>query len=236
VKTKWNAALVCAAALGALAGCSAASSEARTESTSAAAPVESATAAPTTGAPAPSTTPPAPAAPKPVANPAPEFTLVDPDGASHALADYRGKWVVLEWTNHGCPFVKKHYESKNMQQLQARYTGKGVAWLTICSSAPGKEGYETPAQWKATLASKGAVPTAMLIDADGKVGHAYGAKATPTMVVISPEGGIVYRGAIDDKRSPKIADVAAARNYVADTLDAVLDGKPAPVAETAAYG
>jgi peroxiredoxin len=185
---------------------------------------------------APSPDAPATAAPKPVANPAPEFTLVDPDGASHSLADYRGKWVVLEWTNHGCPFVKKHYNSKNMQTLQARYTEKGVAWLSICSSAPGKEGNESPAEWKATLAGKGAVPTAMLIDADGKVGHAYGAKTTPTMVVISPEGGIVYRGAIDDKRSANVADVATAKNYVAETLDAVLDGKSAPVAETAAYG
>jgi len=180
--------------------------------------------------------PSAPAVPKVVEHPAPDFTLTDPDGASHALADYRGKWVVLEWTNHGCPFVKKHYDSKNMQTLQARYTQMGVAWLSICSSAPGKEGNETPAEWKATLASKGAVPTAMLIDADGKVGHAYGAKATPTMVVISPDGGIFYRGAIDDKRSANVADVAKARNYVAEALDAGMAGKRAPIAETAAYG
>jgi len=224
-----SAALVVVAALAA-AACSSASTDAppepaKTDSAQATAPASD-----FAGAPAPTE------APKPVANPAPDFTLVDPDGASHSLADYRGKWVVLEWTNHGCPFVKKHYDTKNMQQLQARYTAKGVAWLSICSSAPGKEGYESPADWKKTLAAKGAVPTAMLIDADGKVGHAYGAKATPTMVVISPEGGIVYRGAIDDKRSAKPADVATAKSYVAATLDAVLDGRPAPVAETAAYG
>jgi peroxiredoxin len=193
-------------------------------------------AAATPVAPAAPATPATPAVPKTVEHPAPDFTLTDPDGASHSLADYRGKWVVLEWTNHGCPFVKKHYDSKNMQTLQARYTQKGVAWLTICSSAPGKEGYETPAAWKATLAAKGSAPTAMLIDADGKVGRAYGAKNTPTMFVISPDGGVVYHGAIDDKRSAKIADVAVAKNYVAETLDAVMDGRPAPLAETAAYG
>jgi len=173
---------------------------------------------------------------EPVAKPAPEFTLTDPDGASHALSDYRGKWVVLEWTNHGCPFVKKHYKSGNMQALQAKYTGKGVAWLSICSSAQGKEGWQTPADWKKTMARLSAAPTAMLLDADGKVGRAYGAKNTPTMLVIDPRGGIVYRGAIDDKRSADVADVATARNYVAEVLDAVLDGKPAPIAETAPYG
>jgi peroxiredoxin len=199
------------------------------ESAPDAAPVAAAT-------PAAPAAPTVPAAPKAVEHPAPEFTLTDPDGASHALSDYRGKWVVLEWTNHGCPFVKKHYDSRNMQTLQARYTQQGVAWLSICSSAPGKEGNETPAEWKATLAAKGAVPTAMLIDADGKVGHAYGAKATPTMVVISPDGGIFYRGAIDDKRSANVADVASARNYVAEALDAGMAGKRPPIAETAAYG
>jgi len=228
VKPTRNVVALVLAALAA-AACSSSSSETPT----ATAKQDVATAAPADVPAAPATPP---VAAKPVENPAPEFTLTDADGVARSLADYRGKWVVLEWTNHGCPFVKKHYDSKNMQALQARYTSQGVAWLSICSSAPGKEGYEEPAGWKKTLAAKGAVPTAMLIDADGKVGHAYGAKNTPTMFVISPDGGIVYRGAIDDKRSAKIADVATAHNYVAATLDACLAGKPAPVAETAAYG
>jgi alkyl hydroperoxide reductase subunit AhpC len=187
--------------------------------------------------PAAPSVPAAPATPAaPAGDPAPDFTLADPDGKQHSLADYRGKWVVLEWVNHGCPYVKKHYASNNMQQLQARYGAKGVAWLSICSSAPGKEGYEEPAAWKETLKKVGASPAAMLIDADGKVGRAYGAKVTPHMFVVSPEGAIVYRGAIDDKRSTKPADVASSRCYVSEVLDAVLAGGAPTVAETPAYG
>jgi peroxiredoxin len=211
----------------AAAACSTATSEPQPE------PAKAEAAAPVAEAPA--AQPSAPAPEQPVANPAPDFTLVDPDGVSHSLADYRGKWVVLEWTNHGCPYVKKHYNSKNMQQLQAKYTGKGVAWLTICSSAPGKEGHQDAAGWKATLARVGSAATATLFDVDGKVGHAYGAKVTPHMFVIDPRGGIVYRGAIDDKKSAKVEDVAA-HTYVSEVLDATMAGNPAPIAETAAYG
>jgi len=213
----------------AAAACSSATSEPPPE------PAKAETAAPVAEASVAAAPMSAPAAELPVANPAPDFTLVDPDGVSHSLADYRGKWVVLEWTNHGCPYVKKHYNSKNMQQLQSKYTGKGVAWLTICSSAPGKEGYEEAAAWKATLARVGSAATATLLDADGKVGHAYGAKVTPHMFVIDPRGGIVYRGAIDDKKSAKVEDVAA-HTYVAEVLDAAMAGAAPPVTETAPYG
>jgi peroxiredoxin len=172
----------------------------------------------------------------PVANPAPAFTLTDADGVKHSLADYRGKWVVLEWVNPGCPFVRKHYDSKNMQTLQQRYTEKGVVWLAICSSAQGKQGWAEPAAWKERMASEGWSTTALLLDADGTVGRAYEAKTTPHMFVVDPRGGIVYRGAIDDVKSADQADVAKAKNHVAETLDAVMAGKAAPVAETAPYG
>lgn len=167
---------------------------------------------------------------------APDFTLRDSTGRTHSLADYRGKWVVLEWVNPGCPFVRKHYDSKNMQNLQAKYAGRGVTWLSICSSAPGKQGYDEPAGWNARLEKEGAGPTALLIDSDGKVGHLYDAKTTPHMFVIDPNGAVVYRGAIDDKKSANASDIPTSRNYVTDVLDACLAGKPSPVAETAPYG
>jgi peroxiredoxin len=215
-------------------------------------PVAAAPAAPTPPAPPAPPTPPAPPAPPApaapaapaqapspaaVSSPAPEFTLPDPDGKTHSLADYRGKWVVLEWTNHGCPYVKRHYGANTIQALQTRYAAKNVAWLSICSSAPGKEGHETPAQWKATLAEKRAVPTAMLLDPDGKAGRAYGAKTTPHMFVIDPRGVIVYRGAIDDRPKAKTAEeMTSAHNYVAAALDAGMAGKPIDVPETKPYG
>jgi len=167
---------------------------------------------------------------------APAFSLPDNTGKTHALADYRGKWVVLEWVNHGCPFVKKHYGPGNMQGLQKRYAEKGVIWLSICSSAPGKQGHQDAAGWTETLKSIGAAPTAMLLDVDGKVGRLYDAKTTPQMVVIDPQGAIVYGGAIDDRPTANSADIAGARNYVVEVLDAVLSGKPAPVTESKPYG
>lgn len=176
------------------------------------------------------------AADGPVADAAPAFTLPDLDGASRSLADYRGKWVVLEWTNPGCPFVRKHYDTDNMQALQRRYTGKGVVWLSICSSSPGKQGYAAPADWKSRARTENWGASAVLLDPDGTVGRLYGAKTTPHMFVIDPRGGIVYRGAIDDKKSADKSDVATARNYVAETLDAALAGRTPPTAETAPYG
>ncbi|MCC6579394.1 MAG: thioredoxin family protein [Phycisphaeraceae bacterium] len=167
---------------------------------------------------------------------APAFTLTDTHGKTQSLADYKGKWVVLEWINDACPFVKKHYGSHNMQKLQETYTGKGVAWLSICSSAKGKQGNHTAEEWNKIIAGDGSKPTALLLDEDGKVGKAYGAKTTPHMFIISPEGKIVYQGAIDSKRSADSADIATSTNYVAQVLDAVLDGKPAPVSQTTPYG
>ena len=166
---------------------------------------------------------------------APEFALKDLDGKERKLSEFAGKYVVLEWTNYGCPFVKKHYGPGAMQALQKKYTDLGVIWLSICSSADGKEGHMSPEGWKAALAGNKAAPTAVLLDADGKIGHLYAARTTPDMRIIDPTGKLIYSGAIDDTPSPK-ADPKDAKNYVVQVLDAVLAGKEPPVAETKSYG
>src|SRR5438309_2207485 len=133
----------------------------------------------------------------PVGSAAPDFSAPDASGKTQSLSQYKGKYVVLEWFNPECPFVKKHYGSDNMQKLQAEYTGKGVVWLTIDSNAPGTEGNITPEQAQKIMAQWKTKQTALLLDPDSKVAKLYGAKNTPNMVVISPEGKIVYEGAID---------------------------------------
>lgn len=171
-----------------------------------------------------------------VGEPAPAFTLTDSNGQSHNLADFKGKFVVLEWLNHGCPFVVKHYDSGNMQKLQKEYTGKDVVWLSIVSSAPGKQGHMTPEETNKAKAEKGSGATAVLIDEDGTVGKLYDAKVTPELYVINPEGVLVYMGAIDDKKSTDAADVAGAKNYVKQALDEALAGNPVSEPTTTAYG
>jgi peroxiredoxin len=171
-----------------------------------------------------------------VGEPAPAFSAPDIAGKTVRLGDYAGKTVVLEWTNDGCPFVGKHYDSGNMQALQQKYTAAGVVWLTIASSAPGEQGYVTPAEAKADLARWRAAPTDFLLDPDGTVGRLYDARATPQMVVIDRAGRLVYIGAIDDTPSTRLADVKTAHNYVAAALDAVAAGQPVAVASTRAYG
>ena len=167
---------------------------------------------------------------------APAFSAADTQGRSHALDQYKGRWVVLEWTNHECPFVKKHYGSGNMQKLQKAYTARGVVWLTVISSAPGKQGHVTPAQADQLTQERGAAPSAVLLDPEGKMGRAYGAKTTPHMYVIDPAGKLVYAGAIDDTPSTDPADIPAARNYLSAALDAALAGKPVAVATSTPYG
>jgi peroxiredoxin len=168
--------------------------------------------------------------------PAPEFTLSGADGESHKLSDYRGKVVVLEWLNHDCPFVKKHYGTDNMQALQRKYTDAGVVWLSINSSAAGKQGHLTAEQATKVTAEKNAAPSAVLLDADGKVGQLYGARTTPHMFVIDPEGKLVYNGAIDDKPTPEPADVKGAKNFVAAAIDATVAGKKPEVQAMKPYG
>jgi peroxiredoxin len=171
-----------------------------------------------------------------IGQPAPEFTLTDSNGQSHNLSDFKGKFVVLEWLNHGCPFVKKHYDGGNMQGLQKEYTGKDVVWLSIASSAPGKQGNMSPEETNKTKEEKGAAPTAVLIDEDGTVGKLYDAKVTPELFVINPEGTLIYAGAIDDKKSVDAADVAGARNYVKQALDEAMAANPVSTPQTEAYG
>lgn len=171
-----------------------------------------------------------------VGAPAPSFTLTDTKGATHALADFAGKPVVLEWTNPECPFVKKHYGAKNMQALQAKYVAQGAVWLSVCSSAPGKQGHYPADEWNRILAEQGSAATALLLDPDGQVGRAYGAKTTPHLFVVDAAGTLVYDGAIDDNPSTDSADIPGARAYVAEALDAVLAGAPVPVAQTKPYG
>jgi peroxiredoxin len=168
---------------------------------------------------------------------APAFTLTDLDGKKHSLKDFKGKVVVLEWFNHQCPFVEKHYKSGNMQKIQADYTKKGVVWLAVNSTAKGKDGhFKNNAEGKKVLTDWKANATAMLVDADGKVGKAYGAKTTPHMYVINGTGTLVYQGAIDSKASTDPADIESSTNYVVQALDATLAGKPVTTGSTDPYG
>jgi hypothetical protein len=168
--------------------------------------------------------------------PAPAFTAPDISGRMVNLGQYAGQIVILEWTNDGCPFVQKHYDSANMQTLQRRYTREGNIWLTIASSAPGEEGYVTPSAAQADLARWQAAPTDYLLDPDGVVGHLYDARATPHMVVIDRSGKVAYMGAIDDTPSTRLADVKTAKNYLVAALDEIAAGKPVTVTSTRAYG
>jgi peroxiredoxin len=167
---------------------------------------------------------------------APAFKLKDIDGKERSLAEFRGSPVVLEWVNHGCPFVKKHYDAGNMQALQKEITGKGVVWLSVCSSAEGKQGNMTPVEWKGTIKERGAASTATLLDPDGAVGKMYGAKTTPHMFLIDHKGVLVYQGAIDDKPSTDPADVKGAKNYVRQAVEETLAGKPVSEKTTVPYG
>src|SRR6266567_293466 len=172
----------------------------------------------------------------PVGSAAPDFSLTDAKGQSHSLSQYKGKYFVLEWFNPECPFVKKHYGSGNMQKLQEEYTSKGVVWLTIDSNAPGSEGNLSPEQAQKIASSWKTQQTALLLDPDGKVGRAYGAKNTPNMVIISPDGKIVYHGAIDSKATPNPADIPSSTNYVKAALDQSLAGKSVSTPQTKPYG
>jgi peroxiredoxin len=167
---------------------------------------------------------------------APAFTLTDTNGTEHSLSDFKGKVVVLEWFNEGCPFVKKHYVKGNMQSLQKSYTDKDVVWLNIVSSASGKQGHATADGHNETIKKWEIASTALLMDEDGKVGKAYGAKTTPHMFVINKEGEIVYQGAIDDKRSTNADDIASSKNYVRAALDSLLAGEEIEVSKTNPYG
>jgi peroxiredoxin len=176
-------------------------------------------------------------APAPIiGQPAPDFSAQDTHGKALQLSAYRGKWVVLEWFSHACPYTIKQYATGNMQRLQRTYTDQGVVWLSIVSSAPGREGFTTAARANALTAEKKAVPTALIRDTSGVIGHLYDARNTPQLFVINPAGVLTYAGAIDDKRTSDTADVAKAHNYVSAALDAAMAGKPVVVQLTQPYG
>ncbi len=167
---------------------------------------------------------------------APNFKLVDSNGKEHPLSDFKGKLVVLEWINYECPFVKKHYDSKNMQTLQEKYTKEGVIWLTICSSAESKQGNFTNDEINSRSKKHNAKFTAYLVDKDGKVGKMYGAKTTPHMYIINKDGKLIYAGGIDDKASTDLEDIKGAKNYVSLALDELLTGKNVSVQSSKPYG
>lgn len=171
-----------------------------------------------------------------VDKPAPEFTAMSADGDKVSLKDYKGKTVILEWTNADCPFVQKHYGSGNMQALQSKYTKDDVVWLTVISSAEGKQGYVKPAEAKKLTADRNASPSEILLDASGEVGKLYGAKTTPHMYIIDPEGALRYMGAIDSIRSADPADIPKATNYVNQAMAELAGGKKVSEPVTQAYG
>lgn len=168
--------------------------------------------------------------------PAPGFSLPSAQGKTESLGNYKGKYVVLEWFNPGCPFVRKHYQSQNMQALQREFTKKGVIWLTIDSSAPGEEGNLSADAAQKQINDWRMYPTAFLLDQNGKVGHEYGATNTPHMFIIDPDGKLIYKGAIDSKPSTDQADLKTATNYVKAVLTDAMAGKPVENATTKAYG
>jgi hypothetical protein len=171
-----------------------------------------------------------------VGQPAADFSLTDINGQAHRLSDYRGKTVVLEWTNPECPIVRKHYLSGNMPSLQKSATADGVVWLSINSGHPGSQGDYDPAQVEGWLKSTGAAPTVYMRDPDGSVGHLYGAKATPDMYVIAADGTLIYAGAIDSIASADVSDIARATNYVRAALDSLKAGRAVAVASSRPYG
>ena len=171
-----------------------------------------------------------------VGEPAPNFTAADSNGKTHTLSSYRGKFVVLEWHNQGCPYTKKHYDSGNMERLQKEWTQKGVVWFTVISSAPGTQGYVTAQQENEYMQRMHAAPTAALLDPTGDLGHLYDAKTTPHMFIINPDGVLIYDGAIDDKPTPDEADIATSRNYVSLALTQAMSGKPVDTPTSRPYG
>jgi hypothetical protein len=167
---------------------------------------------------------------------APNFKGTDSNGVAHTLSQYRGKYVVLEWANKGCPFDQKHYLSGNMESLQKEWTGKGIIWLSVISSAPGEQGNVTATEENQYLKTMKASPTAALLDPEGTIGHLYQAKTTPHIFVIDPTGKLIYQGAIDDKATTELADVKTAHNYLNDALNSAMAGKPVATSSTRPYG
>ncbi|MEO7244636.1 MAG: thioredoxin family protein [Rubrivivax sp.] len=171
-----------------------------------------------------------------VGRPAPAFGATDTDGRRVSLADFKGRHVVLEWVNPGCPYVRKHYGARNMQATQQAATGQGVVWLAVNSTSPEHTDHLSPPQMARWMQQQGGAPTATLMDEDGRLGRAYGARTTPHLFVVDPRGTLVYAGAIDDRPSANPADIAGATNHVKSALALSLAGQPVAPATTRAYG
>jgi thioredoxin-related protein len=178
----------------------------------------------------------APAGAVKVGDTAPDFTVPDAHGKAHKLADTKGKYTVLEWHNEGCPYVQKFYGSGALPKLQKQWMDKGVAWYVVISSAPGAQGHADGKAAEADMQKHKAAPTAVLLDSAGALGKAYGAKTTPHMFVINPEGKVIYNGAIDDKPTTEASDIPGAKNYVSLALESAMAGKPVAEATTQPYG
>lgn len=171
-----------------------------------------------------------------IGKPAPDFTLAGADGKSHSLAEAKGKIVVLEWTNPGCPFVQKFYQPGEMQKLQKEMKEKGVVWYRVNSAAPGMEGAQTAEQAATYEKAHKIEAVTTLLDPEGDVGHIYGARTTPHIFIINAEGTLVYNGGIDDMPTPRSGDIAIAKNYVRQTIGELLDGKPVSISTSKPYG
>ena len=171
-----------------------------------------------------------------VGQPAPAFSVVDTQGRTRTLQEFKGKLVVLEWTNHECPYVRKHYGAGNMQALQQQATSDGVVWLSVISSAPGQQGHVSADQADQLTSSRHARPTAVLLDPQGVMGRAYGAQTTPHLYIVSPDGRLLYNGGIDSIASPNPADIAKATPLLRNALQEARAGKPVTAAMTRPYG
>jgi peroxiredoxin len=171
-----------------------------------------------------------------VGQPAPGFTATASNGQTYKLSDYRGKFVVLEWHNNGCPYTQKHYNSGNMQRLQKEWTAKGVVWFTVISSGAGEQGYVNAAEENDYMKRMNAAPTAALLDPSGQLGHLYDAKTTPQMILIGPDGQLLYDGAIDDKPTEDPSSISGAKNYIAAALTEAMAGKPVSTPSSRPYG
>jgi peroxiredoxin len=171
-----------------------------------------------------------------LARPAPDFAATDTNGKPVKLSDFKGRLVVLEWSNHQCPYVRKHYGAGNMQKTQEAAKALGVAWITIISSAPGEQGHVNAAEANRLTAERNAKPDHVVLDPEGRIGRLYAARVTPHMFIVGADGALLYKGAIDSIRSSRPSDIPNAKNYVAAALGEIKAGKPVADAETVAYG
>lgn len=173
----------------------------------------------------------------PVGEQAPEFEVMGADGNMYSLSDFEGQYVILEWLNHGCPYIRKHYDGNNMQQLQEKYTDKeNVVWLSVISSAPGEQGYMEPDEAQQSIEEYNASPTAILLDPEGEMGRAYNARVTPHMFIIDPSGTVRYNGAIDDKPTPRASSLETAHNYIDAAMNSLMNGEEVAVKSNTPYG